>query len=63
MDKTQTQEQKEQQWLAFWEPKLCFNDGTQTAAEFQASILREKKLWWRLTFGETYMPEANYDNP
>jgi len=46
--------EKEKRWTAYWEPKMCRNDGTQSENEFNWSVLREKKLWWRHTFGEDY---------
>jgi hypothetical protein len=49
--------EREKQWTAYWAPKMCTNDGTQSEIEFEASILREKKLWWRRTFGEDYAPQ------
>jgi hypothetical protein len=36
---------------------MCVNDGSQSHTEFEASVLREKKLWWRHTFGEDYAPQ------
>jgi hypothetical protein len=36
---------------------MCTNDGSQSEMEFEASVLREKKLWWRRTFGEDYAPQ------
>ena len=49
--------EREKQWTAYWAPKMCVNDGTQSEIEFEASVLREKKLWWRHTFGEDYAPK------
>lgn len=49
--------EREKQWTAYWAPKMCVNDGTQSEIEFEASVLREKKLWWRRTFGEDYAPK------
>lgn len=46
--------EKEKRWTAYWGPKMCRNDGTQSEVEFNWSVLREKKLWWRHTFGEDY---------
>jgi len=49
--------EREKQWTAYWAPKMCTNDGSQSHTEFEASVLREKKLWWRRTFGEDYAPK------
>uniref|UniRef100_A0A6C0ANL3 Uncharacterized protein n=1 Tax=viral metagenome TaxID=1070528 RepID=A0A6C0ANL3_9ZZZZ len=36
----------------WWQSLGCVNDGTQSREEFEWSILREKKSWWRWNFGE-----------
>ena len=48
--------EREKQWTAYWAPKMCSNDGTQSEIEFNASVLREKQLWWLQTFNEPYLP-------
>jgi len=40
----------------WWQSLHCRNDGTQSENEFQWSIMREKRNWWRWKFGEN-MPE------
>jgi len=55
----QAEAEREKQWTAYWAPKMCVNDGSQSQMEFEASILREKKLWWLRTFNEPYTPVKN----
>jgi hypothetical protein len=50
-------EQREKQWSAWWydRMKLVVDDGTRTTKEREAAALREKRNWWRYTFGEEYV--------
>ena len=40
----------------WWKSLNCRNDGTQSENEFQWAIMREKRNWWRMNFGEE-MPQ------
>jgi hypothetical protein len=36
----------------WWRSLHCRNDGTQSEVEFEWSVMREKRIWWRWNFGE-----------
>jgi len=63
MEHEKKKKEKEEQWTAYWAPKMCMDDGTRSEIEIRWCEMREKKLWWRHTFGEEYVPAVEPEHP